>query len=170
MQEEFLLILRSLKQNIEEINTPLEAAQLDFYGEDNEKVQNGKDFIMGELTMVVLMLTDVDQGVSKGELELLNDMRHMVYGYGIPELNSDDYFELMRKFLSIYPGSVFTLDHMPASVRVLKDYDEKKGTNYADKARSVFTQFANAMILADKEENYIETIVLENFKDFLNAG
>jgi len=67
MQEEFLPILRSLKQNIEEIITPLEVAQLDFYGGDSTKVQNGKDLIMGELTMVVLMLTNVDGEISKGE-------------------------------------------------------------------------------------------------------
>src|SRR5687768_11904855 len=119
MQEENLSILRSLKQNIEEISAPLEAAQLEVYGEDREKVQNGLDFIMGELTMTVLMLTGTDTGVAPRELELLNEMRHVVYGYGIPELSSSDYLELCRQFLHMHPERSMTIDHLPSSLRFL---------------------------------------------------
>lgn len=169
MQEEFLPILRALKQNIEDIITPLETAQLEFYGGDGKKVQNGKDLIMGELTMIVIMLTNVDAEISRGELELLNDMRHVVYGYGIQELNSNDYFELSKKFLHIYPNRTFTLDHKPASVRVFLEYDKKHGTDFASKAREIFTQLADTIVFADKEEQSVETMILRNFKDFLNA-
>jgi len=124
---------------------------------------------MGELTMVVLMLTNVDAEISKSELMLLNDMRHVVFGYSIQELNSNDYFELSKKFLQLYPKRTFTLDHKPASVRVLLDYDEKHGTDFADKTRIIFTKFADAIVLADKEEQAIEKIILENFKDILYA-
>lgn len=169
MQEEFLPILRSLKENIEEVIAPLEAAQLDFHGENITNTQNGKDLIMGELTMVVLILTSADGIISPGELTLLNDMRHMVYRFGVPELGSSDYFELSKKFLEQYPKGIFTLDHKPASVRWLLEYDEKNGTEFAEKARTIFNQFAEAIVIADKDKGQIETIVLENFKDVLNA-
>jgi len=96
-------------------------------------------------------------------------MRHVVYGHGIPELNSNDFFELSKKFLHIYPKRIFTLDHMPISVRVFLDYDENHGTDFASKARVIFTQFADAIVIADKDEQYIEMMILENFKDILNA-
>jgi hypothetical protein len=169
MQEENLSILRSLKQNIEEIATPLEAAQLEVYGEDGDKVQNGLDFIMGELTMTVLLLTDTDSGVAARELEFLNDMRHAVYGYGIPELSSSDFIELCREFLRIHPERRLTIDHLPSSVRLLLGYDKEHGTEHATKARTIFIQFAEAIVKADNDEHPVEAIILANFKDVLNA-
>src|SRR6185503_9787014 len=119
MQEANLSILRLLKQNIEEIVTPLEAAQLETNAENKENVQSGLDFIMGELTMIVLVLTGTDSEVAPREVELLNDMRHVVYGSDIPEMNSSDYLELCREFLHIHPETRMTVDHLPTSVRLL---------------------------------------------------
>jgi hypothetical protein len=169
MQEEFLVIFRSLKQSIEEIIPPLEAAQLEVYGKDEGTVQNGLDFIMGELTMTVLLLTGTDTDVATRELELLNSMRHVVYGYGIPDLSSSDYLELCREFLRIHPEMRLTIDHLPASMRFLLAYDQTHDTEYASKARELFIQFGEAIVKADNNEHPIETIILENFKDTLNA-
>ena len=168
MQQENLLILRTLRQNIEDLSPIIEAGEMEFYGEDSPKVQNGLDLIMGELTMVVLMLTDQDGTISPRELELLNDMRHVVQGYGIPTLDSEDYWELQRQFLSIHPDRHLTLDHLPLSVRLLDVYDRSHDTEYAAKARLHFTQFADALIRIDQNETRFEKIVLENFKDILN--
>jgi hypothetical protein len=168
MQQENLSLLRALKQNIEELTAPIEAAEIEFYGEDSPTVQNGLDLIMGELTMVVLMLTDQDGTISPNELEFLNAMRHVVHGYGIPELESDDYWELQRQFLRIHPDRLLTLDHLPLSVRLLDIYDRSHGTEYGDKARKLFIQFADALIKIDENETHFERIVLENFKEILN--
>lgn len=168
MQQENLPILRALKQNIEELVAPIEAGEIEFYGEDSPKVQNGLDLIMGELTMVVLLLTDQDGTISPSELELLNDMRHVVYGYGIPKLDSNDYWDLQRQFLRIHPDRYLTLDHLPLSVRLLDVYDESHGTEYAARARLLFTQFADALIKTDQNETRFERLVLENFKEILN--
>ena len=169
MQEENLSILRSLKQNIEEISAPLKAAQLDAYGEDREKVQNGLDFVMGELTMVVVLLTGTDSSVSAPELELLNEMRQVVYGEAIPKLTSSDYLELCREFLRIHPESRMTVDHLPTSVRLLIAYDQAHGTKFASKARTIFTQFGEALVKADNNEHPVEAIILTNFKEMLSA-
>jgi hypothetical protein len=169
MQEENLLILRSLKSNIEEIIAPLEAAQLESDRENSEKMQSGLDFIMGELTMIVLLLTGTDSAVAARELELLNDMRHVVYGFGVPELNSNDYLELCREFLRVHPETRMTVDHLPTSVRLLMAYDQAHGTEYANKARTLFVQFGEALVKADNNEHPIEAIILANFKDILTA-
>lgn len=168
MQQENLTILRSLKQNIEELIAPIEAGEVEFFGEDSPKVQDGLDLIMGELTMVVLLLTDQDGTISPSELELLNDMRHVVYGYGIPELDSNNFWELQLQFLRIYPDRFLTLDYLPLSVRLLDVYDRSHGTQYATKARLLFILFADAIIKADKDENIYEKMTLENFKEILN--
>jgi hypothetical protein len=170
MNQENLSILRALKQNIEELVTPLEVAEVETYGENSERIKSGVDFLMGELTMTVLLLTGTDSDVAGRELELLNDMRHVVYGYGIPELASNDYIELCREFLRLYPNGLITVDRMPLSVRLLLLYDKAHDTDYASKARDLFTQFANAMVKVDNKEDSIEAIILANFKDTLNAA
>ena len=161
MQEENLSILRSLKQNVEELIPPLEAAQKETYGEDNESIKDSLDLIMGELTMVVVMLTNIDSDISATELELINDMRHVVFGDGIPELTSDNYLGLFREFLQL---------HVPSSIRLLQAYDQAHGTEYAGKAKSLLVQFAEAIVKADREEDIGESITLANFKDILNAA
>jgi hypothetical protein len=168
MQQENLSILRALKENIEELIVYIEAGELESYGEDSHKVQSGFDLIMGELTMVVLRLTDSDGTISPSELEFLNDMRHVVFGYGIPELVSEDYWELQRQFLRIHPDRLLTLDHLPLSVRLLDVYDQSHSTKYGTTARMLFTQFADAIIKADNDENIYEKMTLENFKEILN--
>ena len=170
MQEENLSILRSLKQNIEELIPPLEAAQKETHGEDTETVKDSLDLIMGELTMVVVMLTNIDSDISATELELINDMRHVVFGKEIPELTSDNYLGLFREFLQLYPDKRLTLDHVPSSIRLLQTYDQGHSTDYAVKAKSLFLQFAEAIVKADKEEDFGESISLANFKDILNAA
>lgn len=170
MQEENLSILRALKQNVEEIVKPLDDAQLEAYGENRGNILSSLDTIMSELTMVVVLLTGADSNVAAQELELINDMRHVVYGHGIPELSSSDYFDLCEQFLQIYPNRRMTVDHIPTSVQLLSAYDKKHSTNYAEKARILFIQFADAIVKSDKKEDSYESITLANFKDLLNAA
>ena len=169
MQEENLSILKSLKQNVEELIPPLEAAQKEIYGEDKESIKDSLDLIMGDLTMVVVMLTNIDSDIAATELKLINDMRHVVFGDGIPELTSNDYIGLFQEFLQLYPSKLLTLDHIPTSIRFLQTYDQGHGTDYAGKAKNLFIQFAEAIVKADREEDFGESITLANFKDILNA-
>jgi hypothetical protein len=170
MKEENLSILRPLKQSVEELIPPLEAAQKEIYGEDKEGIIDSLDLIMGDLTMVVVMLTNIDSDIAARELELINDMRHVVFGYGIPELTSNNYMELFREFLQLYPNKRLTLDHIPPSIRLLQTFDQGHGTEYAGKARNLFIQFAEAIVKADSEEDFGESLTLANFKDTLNVA
>jgi hypothetical protein len=169
MQEENLSLLKPLKQNVEELIPPLEAAQKEIYREDKERIIDSLNLIMGDLTMMVVMLTNIDSDIAAKELGLINDMRHVVFGYGIPELTSNNYIELFREFLQLYPNKRLTLDHIPSSIRLLQTYDQGHGTEYAGKAKSLFIQFAEAIVKADREEDFGESITLANFKDILNA-
>jgi hypothetical protein len=170
MQEENLTILRALKENIEGISPPLDDAQSEFYKENTDKIQSSVDLVMSELTMIVVLLIGTDSDVANRELKLLNDMRHVVYGYGIPELNSNDFEELCREFLRIYPERRMTVDHLPSSVRLLSAYDNTHGTEFAGKARALFAQFAEALVKADNNEHPVEAIILANFKEILNTA
>src|SRR5690349_7758191 len=170
MMEENLSILRSLKQNVDELIPPLEAAQIEIYGEDKERIVDSLDLIMGDLTMVTVMLTNIDSDIAARELELINDMRHVVFGYGIPELTANNYMELFREFLQLYPDKRLTLDHLPSSIRLLQTYDQGHGTESAGKAKSLFIQFAEAIVKADLEEDFGESITLANFKDTLHVA
>ena len=170
MKEQDISSLTFLKENIDVIVEPLDAAQIEYFGEGSERIQNSLNLIMEELSMVVLLLMGVDAGVTNEELDLLNDMRHIVLGYDIPELNSDNYMELLRKFHAAYPERIFTVDHMPTTVRILLAYDEKHGSNYEIKARELFAKFADAIIVTDKDKDFVEWAIVENFKEFMRSG
>ena len=165
MQNANLSKLASLKESIEELVTPLETAQLEV--SESRKEQNGLDLIMGELTMITLLLTNVDLNVSAGELDLINDMRRAIYGEGVPLLTSSDYEELSREFLHLYPKRRLTIDHLPSSIRYLLAYDQLHGTAYTEKARALFLRFAEAMVSADQNKDSVESMILMNFKDIL---
>src|SRR5215207_2373207 len=169
MQEENRSILGSLNQNIEELIPPIDAAQAESVEEESGTRQPGIDLLMSDLTMMVVLLTNVDSEISAQELNLINGMRHVVYGDGIPEFTSDDYLGLFRELLQLYPTKRLTLDYVPASIRLLKTYDQTHGTDYAGKAKGLFIQFGEAIVRADKQEDFVENIHLTNFKDVLNA-
>jgi hypothetical protein len=169
MHEENLAILRALKPNIEELTLPIESAQQELYGEDQEGLQKALDLIMSDLTMMVVMLTNVDGHVAPAEIELINDIRHVVYGYGIRELTSEDYMDLFREFLRLYPNKRLTLDHIPSSIRLLQSYDQEHDTKFAGKAVSLFIQFGEAIVKADQKEDHGEIMLLGNFKETLKT-
>ena len=84
-------------------------------------------------------------------------------------MTSEDYLELFREFLRLYPNKRLTLDHVPSCIRLLQSYDEEHGTDFAGKPVSLFIQFGEAIVKADQKEDRGETMLLENFKDTLKA-
>lgn len=103
MKDETLLLLRSLKQTIDEIAPFLDKAQTEVYGKIQE---SSMDLVMGELTMVVVMLTNADSNLDSNELKIINDMRHVVYGYGIQELDSNNCVESHKLISPIHLQSL----------------------------------------------------------------
>ncbi len=158
--------LRSLRQSLEGLLVPL-SAQLE--GDDSGSItaQNALDLIVGDLTMVALILTNVDLRVTPDELDLLNGIRQAVYGDEISLLTSEHYEDLCRQFLHLYPRKRLTIDALPKSIMQLEEYDSTHGTCYSDKARTLFLEFAGALVIADKNRDSVESITLLNFRDIL---
>jgi hypothetical protein len=77
---------------------------------------------------------------------------------------------LFKEFLTLYPDKRLTLDHVPASIRLLQSYDEGHDTQFAHKAKSLFIEFAQAIVKADRNEDFEESVALANFKDILGAA
>jgi hypothetical protein len=167
MQKANLSTLAHLRQSIEELVPLIETAQSEVSGESGKKAQNGLELLMSDLTMIALLLTNVDLKVSADELDLINDLRRAIYGAGVPLLNSFDYDELCREFLRLYPKKRLTIDQLPNSIKYLLAYDQVHGTEYAEKARALFFQFAEAIVSADQNKDSVESIMLLNFKDIL---
>jgi hypothetical protein len=107
--------------------------------------------------------------ISTEELKLINDMRHVVYGFGIPELTSNDYTGLFKDFLRLYPEKRLTLDHVPTSIRLLRTYDDEHNSGYAAKGVNLFIQFGEAIVKADQKREIAESFLLENFINILRA-
>jgi hypothetical protein len=167
MKEEYLSIIRSLKNNVDELIAPLDAAQIEFYGENEGRIQESLDLLMGELIMVVLLFSSIDGVVLDRELDLINDMREVVHGNGIPQLTSHDYEELSKKVLNFYSVRRISVDLLPVSVQVLLNYDKKHGTSHGLKAREIFVQFVDAIVAVDDDEHPVEIVILGNFKEIL---
>lgn len=170
MKEEYLSIIRSLENNVDELISPLDAAQIEFYGENDERIQKSLDLLMGELIMVVLLFSSIDGVVLDRELDLINDMREVVHGNGIPQLTSHDYEELSKKVLNFYSVRRISVDLLPVSVQVLLYYDKKHGTSHGLKAREIFVQFVDAIVAVDDNEHPVEIVILGNFKEILGTS
>ena len=59
------------------------------------------------------------------------------------------------------------LNRMPASISYLEEYDRRHGSNFADKARHAFFQFANLIIKSDGKVTKAEEAALLKFKEAL---
>lgn len=157
--------LEPMRQEIQEVVVRLDMALSEASNEP--RVQDGLDLIMGDLTMVALLLTNIDLKVSTEELDLINGIRVAIYGSGAQVLSSQEYEILCKQFLNLYPEKHLTLDTLPRSFNYLLAYDQAHGTEYVEKARNLFIRFAEAIVRADQNVDLVEPLVLSNFKEVL---
>ncbi|MBI4674025.1 MAG: hypothetical protein HY741_20455 [Chloroflexi bacterium] len=167
MEDSNAPIFLSLRQAIEELVPPLDAAIAELPSERIVRARNGLELIMSELTMLAVILTNVDYRVSAEELAVINDMRRVVYGEESPSFTAQDYKDLCRQYLALYPKGILTLDALPDSIEFLLLYDQAHGTAYAAKARDLFIRFTEEIVRADQNKDSIESIVVLNIKDVL---
>ncbi len=162
--------IQSLEETIRELIKPLESIQGQIYEEEGGGLPDGLDLLMGELTMVALIFTNVDLNISEEETDVLNNFRQSIYGNESFALTSHDYRELCRKFLRIHPDRRISIDYTPYSVQYLQIYDREHGTEYAERARTMFFRLANAIVKADGVEKSEELMTLLNFKEILYSS
>lgn len=170
MEPTNLEALEALRQDIQLLVKPLQQAIDDSSTDTGGKPADALDLLVGDLSMVALLLTNVDLKVSPEELDLMNGMRRAVYGADVSLLQASDYEELCQEFLKLYPTKRLTLDSMPKSIAYLQIFDAQHGTAYADKGRDLFVRFAEALLNADQNTDAMESIMLLNFKDVLGAA
>jgi hypothetical protein len=166
---ESLQLIESLKPTIRELVQPIERIQSDINHEEPGYVPNGLELIGGELTTVVLLFTNADLNITDKETDFLNNFRGSICGDDVFALSTHDYLDLCRRFLSVHPDRRLSIDHKPYSVQYLEAYDAEHGTEYAEKARSMFIQVAQAVMQADEREEPREIMTFMNFKEILYA-
>lgn len=160
-------IIESLRATIRELVQPIEKIQSDISHGNRGHVPNGLETIAGDLTMVVLLFTNADLSITDEETDLLNKLRRSVCGDDAFALSSRDYIDMCRRFFSLHPNSQLSIDHKPDSVQYLEVYDAEHGTEYAEKAKSMFIQVAQAVVQADERAQFKETMTFLNFKEIL---
>lgn len=73
----------------------------------------------------------------------------------------------LRHSTDLPPHLLKRLDSTPVSVSYLETYDSRRGTNFADRARGAFFQFANLVIKSDGTVTPAEAAALAEFKRML---
>jgi hypothetical protein len=73
----------------------------------------------------------------------------------------------LRQSTDLPPHLLKRLDRTPVSVSYLETYDSRHGTNFADRARGAFFQFANLVIKSDGTVTPTEAAALAEFKQTL---
>lgn len=162
-------LVESLETTIRELIDPIEKIQAQIHNEESGYIPNGLELIAGELTMVVLVFSNVDLNITDEETSLLNNFRRAVCGDDAFGLTSDDYLDMCRRFLHAHPDRRLSIDQKPYTVQFLQSYDRQHKTEYAQEAIAIFLQLAQAVIAADGIERPQEMMTLLNFKEILDS-
>lgn len=159
-------LIQVFKESINELVSPLDTI-LSQSRQEGDDLPNSLELIMGELTVVALIFMDIDLDISKEEINFLNDFRKSIYDDKVVHLTAPDYNELCNKCLGIYPHSCLSIDNLPLTIQYLQIYDQKKGTEYAKKAKEMFFRFAAMIARVDGLKDWEEHLILRNYRDVL---
>ncbi len=168
-QPKLIQLLESMNATIRELVAPIEEIQLQTGAAESDSVPNGLELIARELTMVVLVFTNVDLDITNDEIDALKDLRRAVCGDEAFDVTPGPYLDMCRNFLRTHPNGRLSIDHQPDTIRFLQIYDRQHGTQYSEKAKAIFFQLASSIVQADGLEKPQELMTLGNFKDILDA-
>lgn len=135
--------------------------------EDEIRLPNGPDLLLGELLMVSLLFSSADNEFGENEISLINEITQALHGDEAEEINSTNFIKVFKKFAADYPGIRLTLDNVPLSIHRLKEFDIEYGTAHADDAKLLFLDFASAIVRADGEVGEREKMTLANYESVL---
>lgn len=131
---------------------------------------SGLELIVGELTMVALLISSADWMIQTGEAALVNELQATFFVKESFPRVSHDAMEFLTRFSVLYPGVTSTLDHPPLSLRLLLAYDLNHQTRFSDLARSVFSSFASAAAEAGGPSKALTSMVVGNYQAVLQAA
>ncbi len=152
--------LRGMKQQVAAIAPPLCTARPD--------IRDPQGFIEAELIMVALHMTNADEDSAQSEMDMVNQVRRAIGTSAAHPIQATSRVETFRTFLRLYPQCSTSIDHLPATIRILDEFDSAHNAHYGGDARKLFSDFANAVMLADGQTHGFERIVLENFVAMLD--
>ena len=135
--------------------------------ESEINLPNGHDLLLGELMMVALLFSSSDNEVHETEIGLINEISRAIQGASAQEINSTNFMQVYRKFVTDYPRIRLTLDQVPLSIHRLKELDKEHGTTHSKDAELLFLDFASATVRADGKVREREKMALANFESVL---
>lgn len=166
-----LQILKDLQESINEILEPLEFALWKM--ELRPDVSSGLHVVKDELhTSAIRFLLALDQ-ISEKETELYFDLKWFFNNDSGDELNQSYSLSyrtrLVQSFLDTNRENIKSKieNYGVPCVRALEIYDVQHGSDYAEKAKSMFFRFANSLVKIDGDISRKEEIELNKFKEIL---
>ena len=154
-------IIRYLKNTAEELVIPIEQAC-------NAMLQEGQDEIDGwsmismSLLQITIQFTHVDEDFSDNEVYFLYNIIHNFFpDLDSPDFNEKQIREFVRQTINNNPQFYNNFESSVGVVSILNIYDNLYDTDYADKAKAMFFQFANAVAKADGKVTKDEKLLLK---------
>jgi tellurite resistance protein len=147
---------------------PLGQLQSRESSENEINLPNGQELLLGELMMVALLFSSSDNEIAETEIGLINEISQAIQGENAAEINSTNFIQVYREFVTKYPRIRLTLDQAPLSIHRLKEFDKEHETQYSEDAKLLFLDFASAIVRADGEFIEREKMALSNFESVLS--
>lgn len=162
-----LPLMRHLKGICYELIDPLEESEWAFWEEGQDTV-DGWATLRGGIFAIGGYFAAVDGDLSDDEAAMIWDVRSFFDPNDDEQDNIDprQYRELLRQNLRDHPEILGVLQTPPAMF-YLKAYDRARGTDLAEKARTMYFRFANAITKADGQITKEEQSALSRFKSIL---
>jgi len=158
-------LFAEIKQEVDELIDPLDTVLVDVRIDGEDGPPEAARLIGIDLWRLGVNLAAIDGSVTVEECQMMYDAER----FFIKDVARDVDVEQYRgRIMDYYDGDpLFREMSAPSTVDFLRIYDDQHGTNYADLAKAVFFQYANAFVKADGKITAEERGALALFKENL---
>lgn len=169
-----LQILKDLQESINDILEPLEFALWKM--ELRPDVSSALFVVTDELNTTAARFLLASNQISEKEAELYFDFKWFFNKSSREELNQSHSLEFRTKNIQTALDTnrkdfISNIeDYGVPCVKALEIYDIQNGSNYAEKAKSMFFRFANSFVKIDGNITHREEIELNKFKEVLYSS
>lgn len=160
-----------LFQTAKELVAPIEEILWSAWAPGDEEVDGLRILRVG-FWVLGLQLAYADGNISESEAAFRDDVEELFRtdedSSRFAEWSNTELCNSARETILDSPD-LFSEVEFPTAVPYLQIFDESNGTEYADKAKSMYFRFANAMLKADGKVTAKEKQILSQLKDTLYA-
>lgn len=154
-----------LSKTIPDLIDPLEEMIWDEWEPGDDPV-DGREAISLDFFCLAYQIAYSDRNVSVSEMQYYADIANFMRSDSESDYN-DPKSMAIRALEFVKNNNLYMKISKPFCIRHFEDYDILNGTNYSDKAKSMFFRFANAMAKADGQITSKEEIALASLKNLL---